>query len=101
MLASRPGPKAAISAYVAPRLTVERYTDRLDPASSLTATFVGGTSGFHLRAWFLDLFGEITLARLPANTYKGVLYPRRVIATGALLLAVRIGQPYDWRPRPR
>jgi hypothetical protein len=99
VLATAAEKKVWLSAFVAPRLVVERYNDREAPSRSLTATFVGGSSGIHLRAWFLDLFAETTVARVPETVYGGVTYPKAVYAFPAISLMVRVGPSYDWSKR--
>jgi hypothetical protein len=98
VLASQPNAKVQLSGFVAPRLTTERYQDRLNPTLNFNATFPGLTSGLHLRAWFLDAYAETTLTSIPTTTYQGVQYGGRVTLLPMAMLMVRFGKPYQWAP---
>jgi hypothetical protein len=100
LLSERDDHRADLSGYLSPRIVVERYDDRLDPAENLRTAHWGALAGLHGRLGHLHLFGELNLLHLAARTVRGVAYRSDWMVVPALGLTFHFGPPHRWGRAP-
>lgn len=88
--------RSEVSAYLGPRLILEKYTDELDRAQSLSAGIWGGLAGLHVRGGNVHLFGELNLLTLPGRTVRGTAFEGGVVVIPAVGIAFHIGRAHRW-----
>ena len=96
LLTSSDDQRLDLSGYLAPRIVVERYDDRLDPAQTLHTTHWGALAGLHGRLGHLHLFAELTLLHLAGRTVRGATLGSDWMAIPALGVALHFGPPHRW-----
>ena len=88
--------RSEVSAYLAPRLILEKYTDELDRTQTLSAGIWGALAGLHVRGGNVHLFGELNLLRLPSRTVRGTAFDGGVVVIPALGIAFHFGRAHRW-----
>lgn len=70
-LLTKPGAPRGVSVFVAPRVVIEDYEDRLRPSESVNVGIAGMLGGLHFRSGIFHLFGEASVVYVPENQFMG------------------------------
>lgn len=96
LLWSNPRGPGKFSAYIGPRVVLERYTDRLNAAGSLNFSHWGILGGAHANVGILDLFAEANLAHVPVTRYRGQSYGGYWTVIPTVGLTLHAGRSHRW-----
>ncbi len=94
LLASGTGNR--LSAYVGPRFVHSSFTDRKHAGGSLTSSYPGLLAGLHAKSSRIRILAELTVAKLPAGTYRGQQVGGRTAVIPMIEIAFTIGPDQLW-----